>query len=160
MPTTCGDTFTTRPQGKSDPCRCSLQGRRRQAGALAHRTRAEAAQFREMDGRNLPPAPVATARAHVSEARSPGTSQSAPGTASRPTTRHHWTLPFTSLLDLVAKTASELGELKPRDRIDVQNFIWVVGGYKEGNGTAAVVLQEEDARKSCTSQSARLYSPP
>lgn len=44
------------------------------------------------------------------------------------------TLPvYDSLLDLAAKTAAELGELKPRDRIDVQSFIWVVGDYKEGS---------------------------
>jgi hypothetical protein len=39
---------------------------------------------------------------------------------------------YESLLDLAAKTAAELAELKPRDRIDVQSFIWVVGDYKEG----------------------------
>jgi hypothetical protein len=38
---------------------------------------------------------------------------------------------YESLLDLVSKTVAELGELKPRDRIDVQSFIWVVGDYKE-----------------------------
>ncbi|WP_342640178.1 hypothetical protein [Rhodoligotrophos ferricapiens] len=38
---------------------------------------------------------------------------------------------YESLLDLVSKTAAELVELKPRDRIDVQSFIWVVGDYKE-----------------------------
>jgi hypothetical protein len=39
---------------------------------------------------------------------------------------------YESLLDLAAKTAAELAELKPRDRIDVQSFIWVVGDYQEG----------------------------
>jgi hypothetical protein len=39
---------------------------------------------------------------------------------------------YESLLDLVSKTTAELRELKPRDRIDVQSFIWVVGDYKEG----------------------------
>ena len=38
---------------------------------------------------------------------------------------------YESLLDLVSKTAAELAQLKPRDRIDVQSFIWVVGDYKE-----------------------------
>ncbi len=38
---------------------------------------------------------------------------------------------YDSLLDLAAKTAAELAELKPRDRIDVESFIWVVGDYKE-----------------------------
>jgi len=37
---------------------------------------------------------------------------------------------YDSLLDLTAKTASELADLKPQDRIDVQSFIWVVGNYK------------------------------
>jgi len=39
---------------------------------------------------------------------------------------------YESLLDLVGKTEAELAALKPRDRIDVQSFIWVVGAYKEG----------------------------
>jgi hypothetical protein len=38
---------------------------------------------------------------------------------------------YESLLDLVSTTAAELAELKPRDRIDVQSFIWVVGDYKD-----------------------------
>lgn len=38
---------------------------------------------------------------------------------------------YESLLDLVSKTDGELSELKPRDRIDVQSFIWVVGSYRE-----------------------------
>lgn len=42
---------------------------------------------------------------------------------------------YASLLDLAAKTTSELRELKPRDRIDVQSFIWVVGDYQEGRET-------------------------
>jgi hypothetical protein len=40
---------------------------------------------------------------------------------------------YESLLDLASRTAEELAELKPRDRIDVQSFIWVVGNYKEGD---------------------------
>ena len=36
---------------------------------------------------------------------------------------------YESLLDLASKTAVELAELKPLDRIDVQSFIWVVGDY-------------------------------
>jgi hypothetical protein len=39
---------------------------------------------------------------------------------------------YESLLDLAARTAEELSDLKPRDRIDVQSLIWVVGDYKEG----------------------------
>jgi hypothetical protein len=38
---------------------------------------------------------------------------------------------YDSLLDLVSETEGELAELEPRDRIDVQSFIWVVGDYKE-----------------------------
>ena len=38
---------------------------------------------------------------------------------------------YESLLDLASKTTSEIAELKPRDRIDVQSFIWVVGNYRE-----------------------------
>ena len=40
---------------------------------------------------------------------------------------------YESLLDLVSRTAAELADLKPRDRIDVQSFIWVIGSYKEEN---------------------------
>lgn len=39
---------------------------------------------------------------------------------------------YDSLLDLVARTEAELAELEPRDRIDVQSFIWVIGDYKDG----------------------------
>jgi hypothetical protein len=39
---------------------------------------------------------------------------------------------YESLLDLVNRTALELADLKPRDRIDIQSFIWVVGDYQEG----------------------------
>lgn len=38
---------------------------------------------------------------------------------------------YESLLDLAVRTADELSELKPRDRIDVQSFIWVVGDYRD-----------------------------
>ncbi len=38
---------------------------------------------------------------------------------------------YDSLLDLVSKTAVELAELKPRDRIDIQSFIWIIGDYEE-----------------------------
>lgn len=38
---------------------------------------------------------------------------------------------YESLLDLVAKTEAELTDLKPRDRIDIQSFIWVVGDYQD-----------------------------
>lgn len=38
---------------------------------------------------------------------------------------------YESLLDLTTKTEQELVDLKPRDRIDIQSFIWVVGDYRE-----------------------------
>jgi hypothetical protein len=40
---------------------------------------------------------------------------------------------YECLLDLVERTSAELAELKPRDHIDVQSFIWVVGDYREGS---------------------------
>lgn len=39
---------------------------------------------------------------------------------------------YDSLLDLENRTSQELSDLKPRDRIDIQSFIWVVGNYQEG----------------------------
>src|SRR5450759_4363242 len=36
---------------------------------------------------------------------------------------------YSSLLNLVSRTKDELTELNPRDLIDVQSFIWVVGEY-------------------------------
>jgi hypothetical protein len=39
---------------------------------------------------------------------------------------------YHSLLDLVSETEHEMVDLEPRDRIDVQSFIWVVGDYKDG----------------------------
>jgi hypothetical protein len=38
---------------------------------------------------------------------------------------------YQSLLDLASETEQKLADLEPRDRIDVQSFIWVVGDYKE-----------------------------
>jgi hypothetical protein len=38
---------------------------------------------------------------------------------------------YDSLLDLSRTTAIEIADMKPRDRIDVQSFIWAVGRYKE-----------------------------
>ena len=38
---------------------------------------------------------------------------------------------YTSLLDLADETSNELSDLDPRDRIDIQSFIWVVGDYRE-----------------------------
>jgi hypothetical protein len=41
---------------------------------------------------------------------------------------------YNSLLDLTEHTENEIAGLKPRDRIDVQSFIYVVGRYKEKSG--------------------------
>jgi hypothetical protein len=38
---------------------------------------------------------------------------------------------YESLLDMVAQTERVLVDLRPRDRIDMQSFIWVVGSYDE-----------------------------
>lgn len=38
---------------------------------------------------------------------------------------------YASLLDLVATTSREIRDLRPRDGIDLQSFIWVVGGYPD-----------------------------
>ena len=38
---------------------------------------------------------------------------------------------YASLLDLADATSNELSDLAPRDRIDIQSFIWVVGDYRE-----------------------------
>jgi len=40
---------------------------------------------------------------------------------------------YDSLLDLASKTTTEVADLKPRDWIDIQSFIWVVGAYGEGS---------------------------
>jgi hypothetical protein len=38
---------------------------------------------------------------------------------------------YDSLLDLTKHTRNAIADLKPRDNIDVQSFIWVVGGYTD-----------------------------
>jgi hypothetical protein len=42
---------------------------------------------------------------------------------------------YDSLLDLTQQTEQELAELHPKDRIDVQSFIWIVGAYDEAADT-------------------------
>lgn len=42
---------------------------------------------------------------------------------------------YDSLLDLAARTRAELAPLAPRDGIDVQGFMWVVGAYDETDRT-------------------------
>lgn len=43
---------------------------------------------------------------------------------------------YESLLDLVARTESELKSLAPQDHIDIQSFIWIVGHYQD-EGTSS-----------------------
>ena len=38
---------------------------------------------------------------------------------------------YRCLLDLVARTRAAVEELRPRDNVDVQSFVWVVGAYSE-----------------------------
>lgn len=38
---------------------------------------------------------------------------------------------YLSLLDLVETTECGIAKLAPKDRIDVQSFIWVVGKYRD-----------------------------
>jgi hypothetical protein len=38
---------------------------------------------------------------------------------------------YERLLDLASKTQCEIADLAPRDLVDVQSFIWVVGAYQE-----------------------------
>ncbi len=45
---------------------------------------------------------------------------------------------YQSLLDLIEKTADELADLAPRDRIDVQSFVWIVSAYEEESEAAEV----------------------
>ncbi|HEX7874423.1 MAG TPA: hypothetical protein VF475_16035 [Sphingobium sp.] len=40
---------------------------------------------------------------------------------------------YHSLLDLVDATRNAIASLEPRDNIDIQSFIWVVGEYREGD---------------------------
>ncbi len=38
---------------------------------------------------------------------------------------------YESLLDLAAQTSLEIADLEPKDQIDIQSFIWVVGAYDD-----------------------------
>lgn len=44
---------------------------------------------------------------------------------------------YESLLDLIRTTEDEIADLNPRDNIDIQSFVWVVGEYKEGDASPA-----------------------
>ncbi|HEU0216749.1 MAG TPA: hypothetical protein VFQ90_08815 [Stellaceae bacterium] len=48
---------------------------------------------------------------------------------------------YDSLLDMVAETKAELEAFAPRDNIDIQSFIWVVGEYAEDEKNAALAIQ-------------------
>lgn len=43
---------------------------------------------------------------------------------------------YASLRDLMVQTAREVVDLEPRDNIDLQSLVWIVGEYKEDNATA------------------------
>lgn len=52
--------------------------------------------------------------------------------------RHHYSAEpnadtYLALLDLVKTTRTAIAVLEPRDNIDIQSFIWVVGEYREGD---------------------------
>lgn len=61
---------------------------------------------------------------------------------------------YRSLLDLVAETDREIAELRPRDRIDTQSFIWIIGKYTDADvaevhrqaGSAARLRSEPSSR--------------
>lgn len=42
---------------------------------------------------------------------------------------------YTSLRDLMALTAQEVADLEPRDNIDLQSLVWIVGEYEEDDAT-------------------------
>jgi hypothetical protein len=44
---------------------------------------------------------------------------------------------YAALLDMVAQLRAELADLEPRDGIDLQSFIWVVGNYRGDDPDAA-----------------------
>ena len=50
--------------------------------------------------------------------------------SSRCAIARNWTANvYQSLLDLASGTREAIGGLQPRDFIDVQSFVWVVGSY-------------------------------
>ena len=38
--------------------------------------------------------------------------------------------------DLVPVYSTRLADLEPRDNIDIQSFIWIVGEYRKGDGAS------------------------
>lgn len=51
---------------------------------------------------------------------------------------------YESLLDLAARTEAEIADLKPRGRIDLQSFIWVIGAYDDPKDAAAERFPDPD----------------
>lgn len=43
---------------------------------------------------------------------------------------------YACLCDLMVQTAREVADLEPRDNIDLQSLVWIVGEYKEDEATA------------------------
>lgn len=50
---------------------------------------------------------------------------------------------YSSLLDLVKVTRANVAELAPRDNIDLQGFIWVIGHYTDADREPQVTAQDE-----------------
>lgn len=54
---------------------------------------------------------------------------------------------YNSLRDLLTQTARQVADLQPRDNIDLQSLVWVVGEYKDGD-TPASTLSSSPLTKS------------
>lgn len=52
---------------------------------------------------------------------------------------------YAALMDMVAQLRTDLADLDPRDGIDVQSFISVIGNYRAEDPPAAEVVTESDA---------------
>jgi hypothetical protein len=52
---------------------------------------------------------------------------------------------YAALMALAAATEAELADLAPRDRIDLQSFIWVVGAYHDMDAEAEAPLMASEA---------------
>lgn len=51
---------------------------------------------------------------------------------------------YQCLLDLTSKTEAEIADLQPRDRIDLQSFIWVIGAYDDPKDGAPERFRDPD----------------
>lgn len=47
---------------------------------------------------------------------------------------------YESLIDLAQETARQLEDLRPRDFIDIQSFIWIVGAYEDADAPGAAPI--------------------